>query len=75
MVDHVAFRDKCYKALQDSVGEIGMEWFIHDIQTRKQDYTEWQREHYDAIPDEEIRKGIRRNAEEHPLKYEKAVEI
>ena len=75
MVDHVALRDKCYKALQDTVGEVGMEWFIHDIQTRKQDYTEWQREHYDAIPDEEIRKGVRRNAEEHPFKYEKAVEV
>ena len=75
MIDHVALRTKCFKVLQENVGEIETEWFIHDLQTQKQDYTAWQREHYDALSADEIREGIRRNAGEDPFVYEKAVEI
>ena len=75
MTDHVALRTKCYKALRDSVGDVQAEWFIHDIQTQKQDYTSWRQQHYDGMTDDAFREAVRKHSEESPFVYDKAIEI
>ena len=75
MIDHVALKTKCFQVLRDNVGDVEAEWFIHDIQTQKQDYTSWRQQHYDAMSDEEFREGVRQHSEKSPFVYKKAVEI
>ena len=75
MIDHVALKEKCFKVLLDNVGDVEMEWFIHDIQTQKQDYTKWRRDHYDSIADNNFDAAVRKHSNEHPFTYKKAVEI
>ena len=52
-----------------------MEWFLHFIKSGKIDYTEWRHQHYDAIPDDELREAIWTHEKEHPFKGKKAVRL
>ena len=50
--------DKCIRILCKQVGTLDTERFIHLMTSNHFDYTEWQREHYDSIPDEALSKDI-----------------
>ena len=75
MIDHIALKTKCYKALRESVGDIQAEWFIHDIQTQKQDYTAWRQQHYEGMKDSEFRDAVHKHSDESPFIYDKASEV
>ncbi len=75
MIDRVSLKTKCLTLLRDHIGDIETEWFLHDIQTQKQDYTLWQRDYYDAISDDELKQAVQKHIKEHPFEYEKATEF
>ncbi len=75
MIDHVALKTKCYKALRGSVGDVQAEWFIHDIQIQKQDYTAWRQQHYDGMTDGDFQKAMHKHSDENPFIYDMAEEV
>ena len=75
MIDHIALKEKCFQVLLDNVGDVETEWFIHVIQTQKQDYTKWRKEHYDNMSDDEFDSAVRNHSDENPFSYKKAVEV
>ena len=64
----IALADKCMRILCEHVGTIDAERFIHFITSNRFDYTEWQREHYDKIPDKELRQNMIEFCKAHPFK-------
>ncbi|MBQ9817039.1 MAG: hypothetical protein IJM59_06190 [Proteobacteria bacterium] len=67
MNSEIALADKCMRILCEQVGTINTERFIHYITSNRFDYTEWQREHYDSIPDEVLSKDIEAFCKAHPF--------
>ncbi|MBO4350270.1 MAG: hypothetical protein J6A01_04885 [Proteobacteria bacterium] len=63
----IALASKCMKILCEQVGTLETERFIHFITSNHFDYTEWQREHYDSIPDEVLSKEIDDFCQTHPF--------
>ena len=58
MNSEIALADKCMRILCEQVGVLDTERFIHCITSNNFDYTEWQREHFDAIPDDVLKSDI-----------------
>ena len=51
MNGNVLLADKCMRVLCEHVGIVGAEQFIHFIKTECFDYTIWQQNYYDSIPE------------------------
>lgn len=49
---------KGYACLEKELGYIGMERFIVEINSNCFDYTAWQREHFDKMGDEQVRREL-----------------
>ena len=59
---------KYMKILCERFGTLDAERFIHDITSNRFDYTEWQHEYYDAIPENELQEAIDSHSKLHPFK-------
>lgn len=68
MNSEIALADKCMRILCEHVGALDAERFIHFITSNHFDYTEWQREHFDAIPDDVLSRDIEEFCKTHPFK-------
>ena len=56
------------ECLVENLGMIEAEHFISVIIREKFDYTKWQREHFDKIPEEQLHENAIQYAKEHPYK-------
>ena len=72
MDSEIALADKCMRILCEHVGAIDTERFIHFITSNRFDYTEWQRDYYDSIPDEVLSEKIDEFCKTHPFKGKNA---
>ena len=52
--------------LLENLGVVGTERLISTLSREKFDYTEWQREHFDAMSDEEFLAKMTAFEQEHP---------
>lgn len=59
---------KGYACLEKELGYIGMERFIAEVNSQRFDYTEWQREFFDQMSDEQLIQEMKEFAKTH--KYE-----
>ena len=75
MNDNIALVNHCMDVLCEAVGVVETEKFIHFIKTESFDYTKWQRRHYDAIPEEQLRADMQKYCSEHAFQGKKAVRI
>lgn len=62
----------CYK---QTIGIVEAERFIHSIKTESFDYTQWQKEYYDAIPENVLKNDIEKFCLENPFNGKKAIHI
>ncbi len=70
---NILLADKCMRILCQHVGVVEAEQFIQFIKTECFDYTKWQQEYYDAIPEKKLQEAIDKHSEIHPFKGKKAV--
>lgn len=75
MNDSIELASKCMEILCDNVGIVNAEKFVYLIKTDTFDYTKWQREYYDKIPPETLRKNVKEYCSKHPFQGKKAVRI
>lgn len=73
MNDNIALVSRCMDILCKHVGVIEAERFVYLIKTETFDYTKWQRDHYDAISQDELRNAVQEYCNEHPFSGAKAV--
>ena len=59
---------KGMKCLAKELGDVEAEFFITKIKRDKFDYTEWQREYFDKMSTEEIKKEFEEYVRTHPYK-------
>ena len=71
MNDSFVLADKCMRVLCEHVGVIEAEQFIYFIKIECFDYTEWQREYYDAIPEASLQEAMIIIVKPIPLKVRK----
>ena len=74
-MDSVALASRCMDILCESVGIVEAERLIYYIKTGAFDYTKWQRDFYDAIPEDELRNRVRKYNAENPFQGDKAVRV
>ena len=67
MIDNTALANTCMQILCEHVGVINAEKFLVMIKRESFDYTEWQREHYDRIPDDVLRHDMIAFCKAHPF--------
>ena len=58
---------KCMNAVRREVGDADAERFVYLMLNEGFDYTKWQREHYDAMPPDELKGAIIENGKAHPF--------
>ena len=66
---------RCMDAVRKHVGTVELEAFIYFVRSQSFDYTEWQREHYDAMTADEIFAKVQEHSEKQPFQGKKAVVI
>ena len=67
MINDAALATKCMEILCEHVGIVEAERFLVMVKSDSFDYTEWQRQYYDAIPDETLRKDMIEFCKTHPF--------
>ena len=76
MIDNMAVTvSRCMDAIRTHVGTVELEAFIYYVRSQAFDYTEWQKEHYDAMKPEEIFAKLQEHSSKKPFHGEKAVII
>ena len=75
MIDNIALVNRCMDVLCESVGVVEAERFIHFVKSESFDYTKWQRQHYDAIPADQLKAEMMRFCAEHPFPGKKAIRV
>ena len=75
MIDNSLVMKKCMDILCKTVGIVEAERFIYLIKTESFDYTQWQREYYDAIPEDVLKNDIEKFCSENPFNGKKAIHI
>ena len=71
MNDSFVLTDKCMRVLCEHVGVIEAEQFIYFTKTECFDYTELQREYYDAIPEASLQEVMDNYSKTHSFKGKK----
>lgn len=67
MIDNTALANRCMQILCEHVGVVNAERFLVMVKSESFNYTEWQREHYDKIPDEVLRRDMIEYCKAHPF--------
>lgn len=67
MIDNTALANRCMQILCEHVGVVNAERFLVMVKSESFNYTEWQREHYDEIPDEVLRRDMIEYCKAHPF--------
>ena len=76
MIENMAVTaNRCMEAVRNHVGTVELETFIYFVRSQSFDYTEWQREHYDAMTADDIFEKVRDYSKHHSFKGSKAVVI
>ena len=76
MIENMAVTaSRCMDAVRNHVGTVELEAFIYFVRSQSFDYTEWQKEHYDAMTPDEIFANLQEHSDKHLFKGEKAVII
>lgn len=76
MIDNITITaEKCMDAVRQHVGTVELEAFIYYVRSQSFDYTEWQREHYDALSPDDIYAALEEHSAQHPFKGKKATII
>lgn len=68
MINNTILAEKCMQILCEHVGVVEAEKFLILVKSESFNYTEWQREHYDKIPDEVLRQEMIDFCKAHPFK-------
>lgn len=71
MINNTILAEKCMQILCEHVGVVEAEKFLILVKSESFNYTEWQREHYDKIPDEVLRQEMIDFCKAHPFKGKK----
>lgn len=71
MINNTILAEKCMQILCEHVGIVEAEKFLILVKSESFNYTEWQREHYDKIPDEVLRQEMIDFCKAHPFKGKK----
>lgn len=67
--------NKCMDILSAQVGVVDAEKFLFYVRYNDFDYTKWQREHYDSIAPDELKKAVEEHSKTKPFEGQKAVVI
>ncbi len=68
MINNTSLAHECMQLLCEHVGIVNTEKFLVMVKSDAFDYTEWQRDHYDKIPDKELRQNMIEFCKAHPFK-------
>ena len=71
MISNAILAEKCMQILCDHVGVVDAERFFVMVKSGSFDYTEWQREHYDKIPDDVLRQDMIEFCKANPFESKK----
>ena len=66
---------RCMEAIRNHVGTVELEAFIYFVRSQSFDYTEWQKNHYDAMTADEIFAKMQQHSEKRHFQGKKAVVI
>lgn len=72
MSERAALLNRCMDVLCSNVGVVEAEKFIYLIRSEDFDYTKWQREHYDSMTPNQIKKELDSFSAANPFEGKKA---